>query len=86
MLDAAWVAATSGAFRPEYQFVESLDEQTALVAVSIRFQIGTDLYSERDATYLMTFVDGRLMTSRVFESTEVATAAHREQRGGSASA
>jgi hypothetical protein len=86
VLDAAWVAASSGAYRPEYQFVESLDERTALVAVRIRLQIGTDLCSERDAAYLMTFVDGLLMTTRVFDSTEIAVAAHREQQGESAPA
>jgi hypothetical protein len=75
-LDGSWVAATSGAYKPEYQFVQSLDADTALVAVHIRYEIGTDLFSERDVAYLMTFKGGLLIKNRIFDSIEDALEAH----------
>jgi hypothetical protein len=76
-LDAAWVAASSGAYRPEYELVESLDDHTALVGVTIRYEIGEGLLSERDATYLMTFRDGLLWRTRIFDSVDEALHAYR---------
>jgi hypothetical protein len=76
-LDAGWVARSTDAFRPEYQLAESLDADTALVAVRIRYQVGDDLFSERDAAYLMTFDDGLLRETLVFDSVDAALAAHR---------
>jgi hypothetical protein len=77
VLDGAWAAATSGAYRPEYEVVESLDEHTALVGVTIRYVIGEGLFSEREATYLMTFRDGLLWRTRIFDSVEEALGARR---------
>jgi hypothetical protein len=81
LLDGAWAAATSGAYRPEYEFVQTLDSSTALVAVTIRYEIGRGLLSERDAAYLMTFRDGLLWRNRIFESVEEALDAHRAAVG-----
>jgi hypothetical protein len=80
VLDAGWVAAKSGAYKPEYQLVESLDDSTALVGVRLRYEIGKGLFSERDAAYLMRFDDGLLRETRVFESVEDAIDAHRQGR------
>jgi hypothetical protein len=77
VLDAAWVAVSSGAYRPQYEVVESLDHETALVGATIRYEIGEGLFSERDATYLMTFRDGLLLRTRIFDTVEEALAAHR---------
>src|SRR6266511_2185915 len=77
VLDAGWVAGTSGAYQPEYQLVESLDDRTALVAVTLRFQIARDLFSERDAAFLMMFDDGLLRETRVFDSIDEAFGVHR---------
>jgi hypothetical protein len=77
VLAAAWVTATTGAFQPEYQAIESLDERTALVGVFLRYEIGTDLYSEREAAYLMTFEDGLLLDTCIHDSIDDALAAHR---------
>jgi hypothetical protein len=77
VLDGAWAAASSGAYRPVYELVESLDDETALVSVTIRYEIGTDLFSEREAAYLMTFKDGLLSRNRIFDSVDEALAAHR---------
>jgi hypothetical protein len=77
VLDAGWAASSTGAFRPEYQLAESLDDRTALVAVRIRLQVGDDLFSERDAAYLMTFEEGLLRETLVFDSVDAALAAHR---------
>ena len=76
LLDGAWVATTSGAYQPEYEFIESLDDQTALVIVKLRYDIGTECPSERDAAYLMTFADELLRVMRVFDSADAALAAH----------
>jgi hypothetical protein len=75
-LNAGWVAMSSGAYRPEYEFVESLDDETALVGVSIRYEIGEDLFSERDAAMLLTFRDGLLWQSRLFDTIDQALEAH----------
>lgn len=77
VLDAAWVAINSGAYRPEYELVESLDDSTALVGVSIRYEIGEDLFSERDAAILMSFRDGLLWRSRFFDTIDDARRAQR---------
>ena len=77
VMNAAWVAASTGAYQPEYELVESLDGETALVGVRIRYVIGEDLFSERDAAYLMRFKDGLLWRSRIFDSIDEALAAHR---------
>jgi hypothetical protein len=76
-LDAAWVAVSTGAYRPVYEVVETLDEHTALVGATIRYEIGEGLLSEREATYLMTFCDGLLWQTRIFDSVDEALAAHR---------
>jgi hypothetical protein len=76
VLDAAWVAVSTGAYKPVYEVVESLDGETALVGATIRYEIGDGLLSEREATYLMTFRDGMLWRSRIFDSVENALAAH----------
>jgi hypothetical protein len=76
VLDAAWVAVSSGAYRPAYEVVESLDGDTALVGATIRYEIGEGLLSEREATYLMTFRDGLLWRTRIFDSVEEALAAY----------
>lgn len=76
-LDAAWVAVNTGAYKPVYEVVESLDDDTALVGATIRYEIGEGLLSEREATYLMTFRDGLLSRTRIFDSVEDALAAHR---------
>jgi len=78
-IDAGWAALSTGAFQPEYQALESLDEETALVAVHLRYEIGSGLYSERDAVYLMRFEDELLRQTRVYDSIEAALGAHREQ-------
>ena len=80
VLDAAWVAASTGAYRPTYELVESLDEDTALVGVRIRYEIGEGLFSDREAAYLMVFRDGLLWSNRVFDSIEEAIESHRTQR------
>jgi hypothetical protein len=74
-VDAAWAASMSGAYRPEYELVVALDEHTALVVARIRFQVGKDDVSERDAAYLMTFKDSLLWRTRVFDSVDEALAA-----------
>jgi hypothetical protein len=76
LLDGAWAAATTGAYRPEYEFVQTLDAETALVAVTIRYEIGQGLLSEREAAYLMTFKDGLLWRNRIFDSVDEALDAH----------
>jgi hypothetical protein len=76
LLDAAWAAATTGAYRPEYEFVQTLDADTALVAVTIRYEVGQGLLSEREAAYLMTFRDRLLWRNRIFDSVEEALDAH----------
>ena len=81
VLDAAWVAASSGAYRPEYEVVESLGDDTALVGVRIRYVIGEGLLSERDAAYLMTFRDGLLWRTRIFDSVDEALTAYRAAQG-----
>ena len=82
ILDAAWAASSTGAYRPQYELVESLDETTALVGVRIRYVIGEDLFSERDAAILMTFRDGRLWRSRFFDTIDDALQAHRAEVPG----
>ena len=76
MMDAAWAAATSGAYLPVYELVMTIDEETAVVAVRIRFQIGRDEFSERDAAYLMTFKDSLLWRNRIYNSVDEAVTAH----------
>lgn len=80
VVDAAWAAVSSGAYRPEYEVVESLGDDTALVGVRIRYVIGEGLFSERDAAYLMTFRDGLLWRTRIFDSADEALAAYRASR------
>jgi hypothetical protein len=77
LLDGAWAAATSGAYQPAYDFVQTLGPATALVSVTIRYEIGQGLLSEREAAYLMTFKDGLLWRNRIFDSVEEALDAHR---------
>jgi hypothetical protein len=77
VLDAAWVAISTGAYRPVYEVVEALDDETALVGATIRYEIGEGLLSEREATYLMTFRDGLLSRTRIFDSVDEALAAYR---------
>ncbi len=77
VLDAAWAAVSSGAYRPEYEVVESLDDDTALVGARIRYVIGEGLLSERAAAYLMTFRDGLLWRTRIFDSVDEALSAYR---------
>jgi hypothetical protein len=77
VLDAAWVALSSGAYQPEYEVVESLGDDTALVGVTIRYVVGEGLRSEREAAYLMTFRDGLLWRTRIFDSADEALAAYR---------
>jgi hypothetical protein len=78
MMDAAWAAATSGAYRPEYELALTLDDHTALVVARIRFQIGQDEFSERDAAYVMTFKDSLLWRTRIYDSVDEALAANAE--------
>ena len=80
-VDAAWVAVSSGAYQPEYETAESLDDETALVGATIRYEVGEGLLSEREATYLMTFRDGLLWRTRIFDSVDEALAAHRAAAG-----
>jgi hypothetical protein len=68
----------SGAYQPEYEFAQTLDPSTALVAVSLRNEIGAGLYSERTGAYLMTFEDGLLLRNRIYDSVEEALEAHRQ--------
>jgi len=77
VLDAAWVATSSGAYQPQYEVVESLDAETAVVGATIRYEIGTGLFSEREASYLMTFREGLLWRTRIFDSVDEALDAYR---------
>ena len=76
MLRSSWVASTSGAYKPEYDLIETLDENTALVAARLRYQIGKDLFSDREAVYVMSFKDGLFWRNRIFDSIDEALAAH----------
>jgi hypothetical protein len=76
-LDDAWAVGGRGLYQPEYEVVQSLDADTALVAVTIRYEVGPGLHSERSAAYLMTFKDGLLLRNRIFNSVEEALEAHR---------
>jgi hypothetical protein len=79
-IDAAWVAMSSGAYRPEYACVETLDSATALVGAKIRYEIGEGLFSERDAAMVMTFKDGLLWRTRIYDSIDEALEAHETRR------
>ena len=79
-VDSAWAAGTSGAYKPEFELVLTLDDHTALVVAKIRFEIGKDDFTERDAAYLMTFKDSLLWRNLVFDSVDEALTAYRAVR------
>jgi hypothetical protein len=76
LLRSSWVAFTSGAYKPEYDLIQALDDSTALVAVRLRYEIGKDLFSKREAVYVMSFKDGLLWRNRIFDSMDDALTAH----------
>jgi hypothetical protein len=88
MSDAVWVASTSGAYRPSF---ESLDDETALLAVTYRYDIGGGVSTERDAVVLMIFRDcssahassmtKRPRSRRIERRTNLTTSPSRDRRG-----